>query len=67
MDITKIIIGIYIVNDLVIPMFNLPHFIRFYFETIISLVRIEIFLSYKESDDKQVKYLPQKEICYYYW
>ena len=58
MDTTKIITGIYIVNDLVIPMFNLPHFIRFYFETIISLVRIETFLSYKESDDKQVKYLP---------
>ena len=37
MDTTKIITGIYIVNDLVIPMFNLPHFIRFYFETIISL------------------------------
>ena len=59
MDTTKIITGIYIVNDLVIPMFNLPHFIRFYFETIISLVRIETFLSYKENDDKQIKYLPQ--------
>ena len=58
MDTTKIITGIYIVNDLVIPMFNLPHFIRFYFETIISLVRIETFLSYKENDDKQIKYLP---------
>ena len=62
MDTTKIITGIYIVNDLVIPMFNLPHFIRFYFETIISLVRIETFLSYKESDDKQIKYLsPENE------
>ena len=59
MDTTKIITGIYIVNDLVIPMFNLPHFIRFYFETIIGLVRIETFLSYKENDDKQIKYLPQ--------
>ena len=59
MDTTKIITGIYIVNDLVIPMFNLPHFIRFYFETIISLIRIETFLSYKESDDKQIKYLPE--------
>ena len=59
MDTTKIITGIYIVNDLVIPMFNLPHFIRFYFETIISLVRIETFLSYKENDDKQIQYLPQ--------
>ena len=59
MDTTKIITGIYIVNDLVIPMFNLPHFIRFYFETIISLVRIETFLSYKENDDKQIKYLPK--------
>ena len=59
MDTTKIITGIYIVNDLVIPMFNLPHFIRFYFETIISLVRIETFLSYKENDDKQIKYLPE--------
>ena len=58
MDTTKIITGIYIVNDLVIPMFNLPFFIRFYFETIISLVRIETFLSYKENDDKQIKYLP---------
>ena len=59
MDTTKIITGIYIVNDLVIPMFNLPHFIRFYFETIISLIRIETFLSYKENDDKQIKYLPE--------
>ena len=57
MDTTKIITGIYIVNDLVIPMFNLPHFIRFYFETIISLIRIETFLSYKENEDKQIKYL----------
>ena len=60
MDTTKIITGIYIVNDLVIPMFNLPHFIRFYFETIISLVRIETFLSYKENEDKQIKYLPKE-------
>ena len=59
MDTTKIITGIYIVNDLVIPMFNLPHFIRFYFETIISLVRIETFLSYKENEDRQIKYLPK--------
>ena len=59
MDTTKIITGIYIVNDLVIPMFNLPHFIRFYFETIISLIRIETFLSYKENDDKQIKHLPE--------
>ena len=60
MDTTKIITGIYIVNDLVIPMFNLPHFIRFYFETIISLVRIETFLSYKENEDKQIKYLDKE-------
>ena len=60
MDTTKIITGIYIVNDLVIPMFNLPHFIRFYFETIISLVRIETFLSYKENDEKQIKYLSEE-------
>ena len=60
MDTTKIITGIYIINDLVIPMFNLPHFIRFYFETIISLVRIETFLSNKENDNKQIKYLPEE-------
>ena len=60
MDTTKIITGIYIVNDLVIPMFNLPHFIRFYFETIISLIRIETFLSYKENEDKQIKFLPKE-------
>ena len=60
MDTTKIITGIYIINDLVIPMFNLPHFIRFYFETIISLVRIETFLSNKENDDKQIKYLSEE-------
>ena len=60
MDTTKIITGIYIVNDLVIPMFNLPHFIRFYFETIISLIRIETFLSYKENEDKQIKYLSKE-------
>lgn len=60
MDTTKIITGIYIVNDLVIPMFNLPHFIRFYFETIISLVRIETFLSYKENDKEQIKYLDKE-------
>ena len=59
MDTTKIITGIYIVNDLVIPLFNFPQFIRFYFETIISLVRIESFLSYKENDDNQIKYLPK--------
>ena len=60
MDTTKIITGIYIINDLVIPMFNLPQFIRFYFETIISLVRIETFLSNKENDNKQIKYLPEQ-------
>ena len=60
MDTTKIITGIYIVNDLVIPMFNLPHFIRFYFETIISLIRIETFLSCKENEEKQIKYLSKE-------
>ena len=57
MDSTKVITGIYIVNDLVVPLFNLPHFIRFYFETIIGLVRIETFLSQKENDYKQIKYI----------
>ena len=60
MDTNKIITGIYIINDLVIPMFNLPQFIRFYFETIISLVRIETFLSNKENDNRQIKYLPEE-------
>ena len=60
MDTTKIITGIYIVNDLVIPMFNLPNFIRFYFETIISLIRIETFLSCKEYEEKQIKYLSKE-------
>ena len=59
LDTTKILTGIYIVNDLVVPMFNLPMFIRFYFETIISLIRIETFLCYKENDNKQVEYLPK--------
>ena len=59
LDTTKILTGIYIVNDLVVPMFNLPMFIRFYFETIISLIRIETFLCYKENDNKQIEYLPK--------
>ena len=59
LDTTKILTGIYIVNDLVVPMFNLPLFIRFYFETIISLIRIETFLCYKENDNKQIEYLPE--------
>ena len=59
LDTTKILTGIYIVNDLVVPMFNLPMFIRFYFETIISLIRIESFLCYKENDNQQVEYLPK--------
>ena len=59
LDTTKILTGIYIVNDLVVPMFNLPLFIRFYFETIISLIRIETFLCYKENDNKQIEYLPK--------
>ena len=60
LDTTKILTGIYIVNDLVVPMFNLPAFIRFYYETIISLIRIEKFLCYKESDNKQIEYLQKK-------
>ena len=63
MDTTKVISGIYIINDLVIPLFNFPQFIRFYFETIVGLVRIEIFLSHKENDDKQIKYI-QKDSEY---
>ena len=59
LDTTKILTGIYIVNDLVVPMFNLPMFIRFYFETIISLIRIETFLCYKENDNKQIECLPK--------
>ena len=51
--------GICIVNDIVVPIFNLPAFIRFYYETIISLIRIEKFLCYKESDNKQIEYLPK--------
>jgi hypothetical protein len=34
-------------------------FIRFYFETIISLIRIETFLCYKENDNNQIEYLPK--------
>ena len=60
MDTAKIITGIYIVNDLIIPMFNLPNFIRFYFETIIGLIRIETFLYCKENEEKQIKYLPKE-------
>ena len=60
LDTTKILTGIYIVNDLVVPMFNLPLFIRFYFETIISLIRIETFLCYKENDNKQIEYFPEE-------
>ena len=59
LDTTKILTGIYIVNDLVVPMFNLPAFIRFFYETIISLSRIEKFLCYKENDNKQIEYLPK--------
>ena len=32
----------------------------FYFETIISLIRIETFLSYKENEEKQIKYLSKE-------
>ena len=60
MDTVKIITGIYIVNDLIVPMFNLPNFIRFYFETIIGLMRIETFLSGKENEENQIKYLPKE-------
>jgi hypothetical protein len=35
------VVNRYMVNDLVVPVFNLPAFIRFYYETIISLIRIE--------------------------
>ena len=59
LDTTKILTGIYIVNDLVVPMFNLPAFIRFYFETIISLIRIETFLCSKENNSKQIEYLSE--------
>ena len=60
MDTVKIITGIYIVNDLIVPMFNLPNFIRFYFETIIGLIRIETFLYCKENEEKQIKYLSKE-------
>ena len=60
MDTTKIITGIHTLNDLVQPMFHLPIFIRFYFETIISLIRIETFLSCKKYEEKQIKYLSKE-------
>ena len=59
MQVENIMTSLYIVHELVEPLFKLPLFFVCLFETTISLNRIQSFLSIKNHDYSQVMYLSQ--------
>ena len=57
MDVENILTSLYIIHGLVESLFYLPSFFVTLFETVVSLIRIQNFLSIKNHDYSQIEYL----------
>ena len=57
MEVDKILTALYVINGFVEPLFFLPQFFVALFETVVSLIRIQNFLSIKNHDHSQIEYL----------
>ena len=57
MDVENILTSLYIIHGLVESLFCLPSFFVSLFETFVSLIRIQNFLSIKNHDYSQIEYL----------
>ena len=60
MEVDNILTSLYIIHELVEPLFTLPTFFVALFDILISLRRIQNFLSLKNHDYSQIEYLPSK-------
>ena len=61
MEVDNILTSLYIIHELVEPLFQLPTFFVSLFELSISIIRIQKFLSIEDHDYSQIEYLPYKE------
>ena len=57
MEVDKILTALYVINGFVEPLFFLPNFFVALFETVVSLIRIQNFLSIKNHEYSQIEYL----------
>ena len=57
MEVDKILTALYVIHGFVEPLFFLPNFFVALFETVVSLIRIQNFLSIKNHDQSQIEYL----------
>ena len=64
MEVDKILAGFLVISGLVDPLFCLPDFFIYLSEAIVSMRRIQDFLSIKEYDYKQIEYINNKEYPY---
>ena len=64
MEIDKILTGFFVISEFVEPLFSLPDFFVNLFETIVSMGRIQDFLSIKEYDFDQIEYFKDKNHPY---
>ena len=60
MEVDNILTSLYIIHELVEPLFILPTFLVALFDILISLRRIQNFLSLTNHDYSQIEYLPSK-------
>ena len=64
MEVDKIITAFFIISGFVDPLFCLPDFFIYLFESIVSMRRIQDFLTIKEYDFQQIEYVKNKENPY---
>ena len=65
MDVENILTSLYIIHGLVESLFCLPSFFVSLFETFVSLIRIQNFLSIKNHDYSQIEYLSKNSESIY--
>ena len=64
MEVDKILTAFFVIGEFVEPLFCLPDFFIYLFEAIVSMRRIQDFLSIKEHDYKQIEYIKDKNNPY---
>ena len=64
MEVDKILTGFFVIEGFVEPLFNLPDFFICLFEAIVSMNRIQDFLSIKDHDGEQIEYFKSNKQPY---
>ena len=65
MDVENILTALYVIHGLVESLFCLPSFFVSLFETVVSLIRIQNFLSIKNHDYSQIEYVSKEAYSKY--